>query len=46
MTYQNKIQHTSPWKIKIWKNVSMSKIRSGCIELVSKSTGSGGPLKL
>ena len=29
-----------------WKNVSMSKIRSGCMELVSSRTGSGGPEKL
>ena len=29
-----------------WKKVSMSKIRSGWIELVSSKTGSGGPEKL
>ena len=32
-----------PWKMRIWKKVSRSRIRSGWIELVSSRTGSGGP---
>lgn len=37
---------TSPWKIKIWKKVSISNILSGWMLLESNNTGSGGPLKL
>jgi hypothetical protein len=33
----------SPWKMRIWKKVSMRRILSAWMEEVSSSTGSGGP---